>query len=323
MRAKSMRNLLLLPPAAAGLGALTAAGIYYYVFYSPRGKQNDDHHILAPIKTREDYDRSIALIDALNAKPYERVSILSDDGLKLVGRFYHSSDGAPLAILCHGYRGTPSRDFCGGADICFSAGFNVLLIEERAQCGSEGHTITFGVKERYDILAWTRWAVKRFGEEVQILLGGISMGASSVLMASELELPDNVRGILADCPFTSPAEIITEVGRSMGIPMKPALRLAEAGACLIGKFSLYSASAVSAVKKAKVPILLIHGEEDDFVPCGMSRMIQEANPRLIERHTFPGAGHGLSYLTDTQRYTALVNGFCERIFFRDHDAEDS
>lgn len=309
-----IKKLFAAPLAAAGIGAAAVYGIFRYVFYSPLGQQNDDYHILAPVRTQEEYDRSIALIDALNARAFERVSILSDDGLRLYGRYYHSADGAPLAILCHGYRGTPSRDFCGGAEICFDAGYNVLLIEERAHCSSEGHTISFGIRERYDVLAWTRYAAERFGRNTEILLAGISMGAATVLMASELDLPENIRGILADCPYTSPEEIIREVGRAKGIPMKLAFPLVELGAKLLGGFSLCSASAVSAVRNAKGPILLIHGESDDFVPCEMSRVIAAANPEKIELHTFPEAGHGLSYLVDTERYTKLVQDFCKRIF---------
>lgn len=305
-------------PFAAFTGTFIAAyGIYRYGFYSPRGKQNDDYHIMVPLPSQEQYNRSIELIDKLNARPYEQVSIQSFDGLQLHGRYYHTADGAPLAILCHGYRGTPSRDFCGGAEICFDAGYNVLLIEERAHCSSEGHTITFGVKERYDVLAWAEYAVDRFGGDTKILLAGISMGGGTVLMASGLDLSPNVRGILADCPFTSPAEIIMEFGRSKGLPMKIAYPLTAIGAKVFGSFSLTAANAVEAVKKTKVPILLIHGEADTLVPCEMSKRIAVANPGMIERQTFPGAEHGCSYIVDTERYTALVRDFCERIFSDD------
>ncbi len=299
--------------AAAGLGAVTG-GIYLYAFYSPRGKQNDDHHVLVPMDTPEMYERSIRMIDRMNERPFESVSVTSFDGLRLNGRYYRVRDGAPLAILCHGYRGTPSRDFCGGADACISMGLNVLLIEERAHCTSEGHTTTFGVKERYDVLTWTRYAVRRFGPDVKILLGGISMGGGTVLMASALDLPENVRGILADCPFTSPAAIIRSFGEKAGLPMKLAYPMAALSARLWGGFSLTAADAAEAVKSAKVPILLIHGEADGLVPCEMSRLIAEANPRLTERHTFPGADHGLSYMVDTARYRKIVEDFCARIF---------
>ncbi len=305
----------ILLPALTGTGAFAAAvlGTFFYAFYSPLGRQNDDYHILAPLRTQEERDRSIALIDRLRARPYEPVSILSHDGLRLCGRYFHQADGAPLAILCHGYRGTPVRDFCGGAEICFQEGFNVLMIEERAHCSSGGHVISYGINERRDVLRWTEYAVKRFGDGLKILLVGISMGAATVLMASALALPRQVRGIIADCPYTSPAEIITEVGRAKGIPVKLAFPLVSLGAHVLGGFSLDAASALSAVRQAKVPVLLIHGEDDGFVPCGMSRRIAAANPALVELHTFPGAGHGLSYLVDTERYTALVQAFCRRV----------
>ncbi len=300
--------------SASALTAAVSFGIYYYGFYSPRGRQNDDHHILVKLRTQEQVDHTIELIDSLNERPFEKLRIRSFDGLILSGRYFHAKDGAPLAILCHGYRGTPSRDFCGGANICFDMGMNVLMIEERAHCSSEGHTITFGVRERYDVLSWAEYAVERFGPDVKILLAGISMGAGTVLMASELELPANVRGILADCPFTSPSDIVSEVGRSMSLPMKIAYPMALLAARVFGGFSLTAADAAEAVKGAKVPILLIHGEADELVPCEMGRKIAEANPELIEFHTFPDAGHGLSYVEDTERYTKLVRSFCERIF---------
>ncbi len=313
MKTSAMKKILI--PAALGTGAfaLAQAGIYANVFYSPLGKQSDDYHILGYL-TQEQHDRTVALVDRLRARPYEPVSILSHDGLRLSGRYYHQADGAPLVILCHGYRGTPVRDFCGGADICFSAGFNVLLIEHRAHGSSEGHTISYGINESRDVLAWAEYAVRRFGDGVKILLAGISMGAATVLMASALDLPSQVRGILADCPYTAPDEIISQVGRSVGLPMNLLLPLVELDARVLGRFSLRDAAPLSAVREARVPILLIHGEADDFVPCEMSRRIAAANPDLIEFHTFPGAKHGLSYMADTERYTQLVRDFCGRIF---------
>ena len=294
---------------AVSLGGLY--GLYRYAFYSPTGTQNEDHHpsnATAPF--RNEIDRAV---DCLNAIPYESVSIRSADGLTLRGRYYPAEDGAPLAIGCHGYRGTPTRDFSGGADIYRSMGCAVLLIEERAHCSSGGHTITFGAKESEDILLWTRWAAEKF--RVPILLGGISMGAAAVLMASGLDLPENVRGIVADCPYTSAREIICSVGARMHLPAKQLYPLFRASAMIFGGTDINHADAVSAVKKTKVPILLMHGEDDHFVPCAMSRTIAEANPEMIEFHTFPGATHGMSCMVDRPRYEALVKCFAARTIF--------
>ena len=72
-----------------------------------------------------------------------------------------------------------------------------------------------------------------------IFLSGVSMGATSVMMASNLGLPHNVRGIIADCGFTSPPEIIKRVASNAfkinATPIMPALNLM----CIIfGGFNL-------------------------------------------------------------------------------------
>lgn len=134
------------------------------------------------------------------------------------------------------------------------------------------------------------------------------MGAASVLMASELPLPENVAGIVADCPYSSPEAIIRRVcaeNMPLSGAVMPFVRLA---ARLFGGFDLRGASAVEAVKHTDIPILLLHGEDDRFVPCSMSREIHAAG-RTTRLVTFPDAGHGLSYIADEARYAAEVEDF--------------
>jgi len=244
--------------------------------------------------------------------PYEEVSITSHDGLKLTGRYYHAADGAPLEIQCHGYKGNALRDFSGAWRIAKAAGRNVLLINQRCHGGSEGRTITFGILERKDVLGWVRYACDRFGN-IPILLSGVSMGAATVLMVSGMELPKNVKGIIADCPYDAPSNIIKKVlGQDMGMPVKIVYPLIRLGGMLYGKFNLDADSPVEAVKKAQLPILLIHGNDDRFVPYLMSCTIHAAAPEKVEFHTIPGAGHALNYVTDPEAYTKIVNDFTER-----------
>lgn len=248
----------------------------------------------------------------LKDRPCEFVTVTSFDGLKLSGRYYHVRDGAPLDIGFHGYRSSCLKDFSGGSELSISLGHNVLLVDQRAHGKSEGRTICFGIKERQDLLSWVHYAVERFGSDVKILLYGISMGGSTVLMASELELPENVKGIIADCPYASPMEIILHVGRSMPIPkwlMKPFVIL---GAKVFGGFDIMETDAYRAVQNTKVPILILHGEADGFVPCEMSQL-EAHNPELVQRCTFPDADHGISYLVDPARYRKVVTDFIEKV----------
>ncbi len=297
------------------LAALILGALYYgyrlaFYYQDPQKspyEYGEDAQILA---CREVLDSSIAEFEAAS---WEDVSIRSRDGLKLTGRYYHRWDGAPLEIHFHGYKGNAIRDFCGNWKISGEAGHNVLLIDQRCHGGSEGHTITFGIREREDCLKWVEYACGRFGE-IPMLLCGVSMGAATVLMASGMDLPENVKGIVADCPYDAPANIIRKVlGKDMGMPEKLVYPLIRLGGRLYGGFDLEKASPVEAVKAAKVPILLIHGSADGFVPYEMSCRIHAAAPENIEFHTISGAGHALNYVTAPQEYEKILLGFIKRV----------
>lgn len=299
------------------LAALIFAFLYALHFGYKLAFRYDDPMASPYDYTDDDQTRKIKpVMDTAIAEfekvPFEEVSITSHDGLKLTGHYYHVADGAPLEIQCHGYKGNALRDFSGAWPIAKAAGRNVLLINQRCHGGSEGHTITFGILERRDVMGWIEYANERFGN-VPILLSGISMGAATVLMVSGMNLPANVKGIIADCPYDAPSNIIKKVlGTDMGMPVKVVYPLIRLGGILYGKFNLNADSPLEAVTKATVPILLIHGDDDRFVPHPMSCNIHAAAPERIEFHTIPGAGHALNYVTDPETYTEIVNRFTER-----------
>ena len=301
-----MTTFLIVAAALIVLFFAAAYGTYRFIFYSPNKTQNNDHTIPVSTGMEEQTEHIHRMIDQLAAVPYEEVKITSHDGLRLRGRYYHQRDGAPLAICFHGYRGTPTRDFSGGSRVLAKLGYNLLLVEERAHCASEGHTISFGVNERKDCLAWVFHFHYRF-PETEMLLVGVSMGAATVLMASALPLPDCVKGIIADCPFTEPLEIIKKTGQSFHIPPFVTAVMAPVAARLFGRFNLKGASALKAIREAKVPILLIHGEDDTFVPCTMSFQLHANAPELSELHTFPGANHGVSYVRSARSRAPYVS----------------
>lgn len=295
------------------LCALLAAAYipYRIVFYSPQKGQNDIHNLPRGEQYEIKRERMTAMIDEMAALPYEQVFIRSRDGLKLAGRYYHQKDGAPLALCFHGYRGTAVRDFCGGSQIALSLGQNVLAVDQRAHGLSEGHTISFGVRERWDCLDWIEYATNRFGRDTPIALYGVSMGAATVLLAAGLDLPSNVRCVVADSPYNAPKDIIQKVCRDMKLPPALLYPFISLGARLYGRFRLSGGDVTAAAARAQVPILLIHGEDDRFVPCEMSEAILRAAPGHIRRYTFPHAAHGISLLEDENRYTELVTDFLQ------------
>lgn len=297
------------------LAAVILGGSYYsyrVAFYSPPELRGKTPSVKAP-----QYDpyrpRMREIYRALADRPCEKIIIRSHDGLTLSARYYHVSDGAPLDICCHGYKSHPFTDFSGGSQLCFAMGHNVLLIDQRAQHDSQGKCMTFGILERHDVLSWVNYAIRRFGSDVKITLYGVSMGGATVLMASELPLPENVKGIVADCPFAVPADIILDVGRKLHYPPNLIRPFLYIGARLYGGFRLGETNAIQAVKNTKVPIVILHGEDDSYVPCAMSEPVALANPKMVRRYTFPGAEHAISYLVDTPRYSKIVTDFADEI----------
>ena len=307
-----MKGLAILASAVVLLMLGAAYYAYRVAFYvSPRYKQ-DAYDLPQGEEFHKKREIMCLCIQRLHELPYEAVTITAKDGKKLFGRYYHNADGAPVQIQFHGYRGSAMRDFCGGTAFAKKLGHNALVVDQRSHGHSEGNTITFGVMERYDCQCWANYAYQRFGKNVPLILSGVSMGATTVLMASDLELPETVCGIIADCPYSSPRDIITKVAGEFGLPRKPAAALCSLGAWLYGHFRVGNSSALESVRNTCLPIILLHGEEDQLVPCHMSRQIYDACGSEKELETFPGASHGMCYLEDPQRYEAVVGGFLER-----------
>ena len=304
------------PAAVAGLTALTLATSYVtyrLAFYNKRKEKFDPFFSVERIKDYPFRDRSNELISALVAEPYEAVEITASDGKRLAGKYYHRRDGAPIDIMFHGYMSGALHDFPGGAMEALAAGHNVLLVDQRGHGKSHGKTVAFGIKERFDCLDWTRYAVSRFGDGVQIILVGISMGAATVLYASELELPAQVRGIIADCPFSSAEQVIKATAARMGFPVRIAFPIARLGGRIYGGFDICERTTLEAVRGAKLPLLLVHGKDDTLVPYEMSVELAEAYGDDVRLELFDGAGHGTSYLVDTPRYVRALHEFYEKI----------
>ncbi len=281
---------------------------YSAAFYSPRKRRINDHELPEGIQYEKLSSRMHELIDEVLSIPREEIEILSYDGLKLRAGYYHTADGAPVLIMFHGYRGTARRDFSGGIKLAIKNGFNVILVDQRAHGESEGNTICFGVKEKYDVLSWVNYTVERFGKDVKICLSGISMGAATVLESTALELPENVKCVIADSPYSSAKEIIKIVCAQMKVPVWVTYPFVLLGGKIYGHLNL-SGGAESAVKRAKIPVLLLHGEADTFVPPEMSKRIYDACASEKFLYLFPDAGHGLEYLVDKEGYEKAVSEF--------------
>jgi fermentation-respiration switch protein FrsA (DUF1100 family) len=284
---------------------------FYIAFYSSRKKKVPSDEISLPEgDIYEPYkDQMTKWIIETRALPHEKVSITSFDGLKLCGKYYEFAPDAPIELMFHGYRGTAEKDLSGGVQRCFALGRNVLLVDQRASSDSEGHVISFGINESKDCLKWIDFILEHFGKDRRIILTGLSMGASTVMIAAGKDLPENVIGVLADCGYSTAKDIIIKAIREMKLPPSLMYPFVKLGARLYGHFDLEETSPLESIKNCKIPIIFVHGEADDFVPCDMSRQVFAACPSPKLLFTVPGAGHGLGYIMDLDGYLKSVVEF--------------
>ena len=258
-----------------------------------------------------------AASERLAARENETVEITAHDGEKLVGHWIQAQNPKRIIIAMHGWRGSWHKDFGLVADAYLENGCSVLYAEQRGQNNSGGDYIGFGLTERYDCLDWVLAANKQYGGKLPIYLCGVSMGATTVLMAAGLDLPENVRGIIADCGYTSPAAIWKHVANN-NLHITYGIRSVFADMMFREKnlVGLDDYSTVEALQNTNIPVLLIHGSDDHFVPVEMTyeNYMACASPKRLL--IVPGADHGMSYYLEREKYEDTVQAF-----WAEHDGD--
>lgn len=250
--------------------------------------------------------------ERLRQKPCETVEITGKDGTVLVGHWLPCRNPRRVIIAMHGWRSTWINDFGAVADFWEDSGCSVLFAEQRGQGSSGGEYMGFGLIERYDCLDWIRWVMAKVGADVPVYLAGISMGASTVLMAAGLELPACVHGIMADCGYTSPAEIWKHIAKN-NLHLSYSTHRAAANDLCKKKIQMGidEYSCMDAMKQCRVPVLFVHGTEDHFVPVEMTYENFKACAAPKRLFVVPGAEHGMSYFVDKEGYEKVVRAFWE------------
>lgn len=242
----------------------------------------------------------------------EDVYITSDDGLKLHGLWVRAENPRGTVLFAHGYRSTLLVDFGLALELYHKYGMNLLIPDQRSHGKSEGRYITFGVKESGDMLRWIEYHNETFGNKPMIL-SGLSMGASTMMYLADQQLPENVKGIIADCGFTSPKEILRNVFQKVvHLPAGPTLFVTDLVARLVAGFHLTEKDTRKTLQKNRLPIIMVHGMDDSFVPCSMTEegfAVCTGNKQMF---LVEGADHGVSFLVEQQRYTELVLRFLDK-----------
>ena len=247
--------------------------------------------------------------DRMDELPHDELTQQSADGLTLRARYYPNGQSKRIAVIVHGWRSAPWWDYGGTFELLYRAGYSVLAISQRALFRSDGRYVTYGVREKEDLLGWIRLLIDRYGEDVRIALLGVSMGATTVLLATGEPLPDQVRCAVSDCAFTDAAALFRNTAKGWLPISRLCVDLVVRAKCGV---SYFWANAKKAAAKSHTPTCFIHGDADEVVPYPMMETLYRACAAPKERWTVPNALHGEAYATDPEGYAARVLPFLAR-----------
>lgn len=309
----ALKKVLRIVTAVIGVVAAAELGIaaYFYRRTMIRGNAKTDRTIeMAGTDWNQHMPFIQARKEAMLSEKHSDEWLMSADGLRLHATWFPQGECKKIVICFHGYTSQGMKDYLGLSGYYLKNGYSMLLVDERAHGESEGKYIGFGCLDRIDALKWINWVLRKCGEDVEILLHGTSMGGATVLMMSSLELPEQVKGIVSDCAFTSPKEVFSHVLKSMyHLPAFPVMNISNFLNKKFAGYGLDECNAAREVKKAKVPILFIHGSGDTFVPYSMCETMYENCASSKKKLIIEGAAHAECYYKDTDAYENALTEF--------------
>lgn len=241
----------------------------------------------------------------------KEVRITSIDGLRLSGYVLESHpESSRWAIIVHGYTVSlhVSTQYI---DMFERKGFNVLLIDQRRHGNSQGKYTTYGFMEKYDVECWVNWIIEHYGENSVIGLHGQSVGGGTVIEYLSIAHP-NVKFVVAECPYSDLTELLRHQIKVLNnLPVYPLLPLVNIQMQKRAGFRMQQVSPLRAVRYSSMPLLLIHGTQDNFVPTHMSQSLYEHKKGPKRLLLIEGAGHANAYAVDPQRYADEVHALVQ------------
>ena len=300
------------------LGLLFYFGINFFFYKISLSKKNLTRSLINRTM-KENLDKFKIDLSWFEKYKSESLFIESQDGFRLKGNFLRQQKSKNLAIICHGY-GADYREMMNYAKYFYDKGFSLLLPEMRAHGGSEGNMIGMGWPDRLDIKKWIDKMLE-IDKDFKIVLYGLSMGASTVCMTVGEEIPNNVICAIVDCGYANAYDQFEFVSRRMKI-INPKLIMKMYNHFLKTFFgvNLKEANAEKQLKKAKIPMLFIHGDADGFVPYKNLKKLYDAHPLADhkDQYTVKGADHAMAYPTDEEEYKNQLDKFLNKEFYKKH-----
>lgn len=223
-----------------------------------------------------------------------RVEVLAPDKAKLIAWWFRpTAPTGGCVIVLHGV-GDSRASSSGFAPMFLKEGYSVLAPDSRAHGESGGQFVTYGLLERYDVIAWAHWMRLQNCQRIYGL--GESLGASILIQASAVEPVFNA--VVAECAYADLRAMAEYRMRRIGHLPAPvsgsAASVAVEAGLLYAKFvdglDFRQVAPLHSILTS-APVLLIHGVDDHRTPCEQSKQLAAVRPAKDRLWLVPHAGH--------------------------------
>lgn len=264
----------------------------------PRRKTLDD------VKEIHSMDSTVEVDYAIGLKK-EDIILQSEFGYNIRAFvLYNPVPTEHIIIISHGFTCRSELAF-RYLKIFHNMGYNVLFLDHRRHGETGGSSVSFGYYEKHDLAKAIVWAKEHFKGKVGLF--GESMGAGISMQTVELA---DVDFLIEDCGYSEFAEEIRhQIGSVPGVFSAVHYPLARLWILLLGKYDVEKVSPKDAMKKAKMPVLVVHGTQDNYVPYYMADIIMKSIPHDNKRLYSPEAGHAQSISVNPAEYEKQIAEF--------------
>ena len=278
------------------------------MMYEPSGATRPSRKT---VFTRESKSENMDLEKIYSEFSTELFSIKAIDGVEIPAEYHEVENARGIAILAHGF-GQNRYVLTPQALIFHELGYSTIMFDQRHFGASKAPCSTFGVREADDLISLVQYARKRFGNDVRIVVLGVSMGAMSVMHA--IGKCGDIDAAIEDCGPETMEMILDPFAAAISKDPNPYLRPEVSRKSAQYGVPMEENNPIEGVRKSDVPLLIIHGEGDSLVSTRHAHdIIAAARNPLSRMKLFPGREHAYS-IQDFEVYKQTVESFLNDVF---------
>lgn len=249
--------------------------------------------------------------DWLEAQQPEMIEIDALDNTPLSAYFLSHAHAQFGVILIHGYSSSAKAMASYARYYHETLNASVLMIDLRAHGLSGGTKIGFAYNDRLDLPLWISQMRMHLPKQLPLVLHGVSMGASTILytLAEGIE---HVSAIITDSAYIDLEPIIRrQIQMIYKLPTQGLVAFVSLLMRINNGFFLNQTQVLKTLD-SKLPILIMHGELDRFVPVEMAQQLYRHYQGDKTLYIAPNALHAMTYAVDRERYEKTIASFLKR-----------